>query len=94
VAPSLRPAGLELFEAVPNPFNPETVLHLNVRAADPVRLDVFNLRGERVRRLHDGPMAAGSHAIRFDARGLAAGVYLVEARQAGRSAVQRVCYLP
>lgn len=94
VAPSLRPAGLELFEAVPNPFNPETVLHLNVRAADPVRLDVFNLRGERVRRLHDGPLAAGSHAIRFDARGLAAGVYLVEARQAGRSAVQRVCYLP
>jgi len=94
VEPVARPAGLELLGAVPNPFNPETVLRLSVPGTEAVRLDVFNLRGERVRRLHDGALSPGTHAIRFDARGLAAGLYLVEARQGGRSAVQRVCYLP
>lgn len=94
LAPPSRPAGLEFLAAAPNPFNPETVISLVLPSAAPLRLSVYNLRGELVKRLHDGPASAGRLDLRFDARGLAGGVYLVEARQAGLTQVRRVLYLP
>jgi hypothetical protein len=94
VEPAARPGALRIVSASPNPFNPETVLTLDLPRSAPLTLSVYNLRGERVRRLHDGPAPAGLNRFRLDARGLAGGVYLVEARQAGLQRVERVLYLP
>jgi hypothetical protein len=91
--PAARPAELEL-TAAPNPFNPETTVSLIVSDAAPLTVDVYNLGGQRVRRLFDGPAAAGRLELRFNAAGLAGGVYLLEARQGGSTQVRRVLYLP
>jgi hypothetical protein len=89
-----RPRALAMAPAAPNPFNPETIIRLELPSAAPLQLSVYNLRGELVRRLHNGPVAAGHRQFRFHAGGLAGGVYLVEARQGGHHVVQRVLLLP
>ncbi|MBD3222990.1 hypothetical protein GF314_17310 [bacterium] len=71
----------------PNPANPRTTIRLDLPAAGAarVRVDLYDVRGRRVARLHDGPLrGAGPHALSWDGRddrgrALASGVYLARA---------------
>lgn len=81
---TIRPSGLELLPAAPNPFNPSTRLAFVLPAAGEVRLSVHDLLGRPVALLVDGPLAAGRHEAVFHARNLASGVYV--ARLAAGSA--------
>ena len=75
------PNGFALGHNYPNPFNPATVIPYELAASAHVRLEVFNLLGQRVATLMDGYQAAGAHTAVWtatDAAGqaVAAGVYL------------------
>jgi len=54
----------------PNPFNPETTIsfQLSVFCCPFVQIDVYNIRGQRVRTLLDGSreFGAGSHSVVWD----------------------------
>ena len=81
VGRSALPNGFALGANYPNPFNPATVIPYQLAAAAEVRLEVFNLLGQRVATLVDGYQAAGAHTATWtatDATGQAvsAGVYL------------------
>ena len=83
------PRQLRFLPNVPNPFNPTTVLHLDVAAASAVVVEVFDARGRRVRRLHDGLLSAKRHAFVWDGRDdlgrvVPAGVYWSRAEAPGR----------
>jgi hypothetical protein len=89
VVPALRAA---LNAAVPNPFNPKTEIRFEVPGTAgslvPTRLEVFDVKGRRVRQLHVGPLAPGAHALEWDGvddqgRWVASGVYLAVLRCAG-----------
>ena len=74
------PAHLVLHGAVPNPFNPRTVIRFAVPAEQHVRLDVHGVDGRLVRRLLDGRVGAGLHDVTWDGRDdagreVASGVY-------------------
>ena len=78
---SARPEGFVLGHNYPNPFNPATVIPYELAASAHVRLEVFNLLGQRIAMLMDGYQAAGAHTAVWtatDAAGqaVAAGVYL------------------
>ena len=86
------PMRLDDLAAAPNPFNPRTeiVFRLaNVPAGNtPVTVDLYDTAGRRVRRLWDGPLAAGRHRLTWDGRddagaALASGLYLVRVRWQG-----------
>jgi len=85
-APALRSASLAVH---PTPFNPSPqVVFVLPRAGVDATVEVFNVRGERVRVLHDG--AAASAELRLDWNGrddrgsaVASGVYLVKATTLG-----------
>jgi flagellar hook assembly protein FlgD len=69
----------------PNPFNPETSISYDLKEAAPVRLDIYNLKGQLVRTLVDDNQSAGRYRIVFNARDskgspLASGVYLYRLR--------------
>ncbi len=70
------PHRLALHQNYPNPFNPVTRIAFSLPRAGVVRLCVYDLLGREVMRLADGEMAAGEHAVNFDAAPLASGVYL------------------
>lgn len=65
----------------PNPFNREVHIGFAVPATLPVRLEIFDVAGRRVRRLFDGTIGAGEHSRVWDGRRddgsvLPAGVYV------------------
>lgn len=68
--------------AHPNPFNPRTTLRFELAADGPARIEIFDLRGRRVRTLLDRTLAAGDHAVGWDgtddaSRPLAGGTYVI-----------------
>ncbi|MEL6772311.1 MAG: T9SS type A sorting domain-containing protein [Bacteroidota bacterium] len=67
-----------LSEVYPNPFARQATLDLAVREAQDVRVEVFNMVGQRVATLLDGAMEANvSTPVALDAAGLPGGLYLV-----------------
>lgn len=85
------PAEFALGTAYPNPFNPSTTLSVALPAAAELNVTVYNVQGQQVATLASGQYQAGNHQLVFDARGLASGVYLVQAQTSnGNSAVQKV----
>jgi predicted outer membrane repeat protein len=67
-APTAVPAALRINPAFPNPFNPRTTLRLDLPAAAPTRVAVYDPAGRLVRVLLDEPLARGPHAVTWDGR--------------------------
>jgi len=60
-----EPVGVTLSN-YPNPFNPETVIYFNLPEDGPVKLDIYNTRGQLVVNLINGYMDAGDHGYGWD----------------------------
>ena len=71
-----QPVAFELHQNYPNPFNPSTQIHYSLPEQARVRLDVYNVLGERVTTLVDEQQNPGHHEVTFDAGGFSSGVYL------------------
>jgi len=87
------PDGIVLQAAYPNPFNPTTTLAYELPRAAHVRLAVYDGLGRLVRRVIDGPSAAGRFEAILDAGGLPSGVYLVRLQADGQVANRRIVLL-
>lgn len=72
------PSGFKLEQNYPNPFNPSTVIRYELAENSNVSLKVFDLLGREVATLVEGRETAGRHSVRFDATGLASGMYLYQ----------------
>lgn len=64
----------------PNPFNPNTNFSFYLPSSMPVKLKIYNVLGQVVRVLVDGPMETGNHVVPWDSRNnngeiVASGVY-------------------
>lgn len=60
------PEGFALNQNYPNPFNPTTNISFVLPEAKEVRLEIYNVRGQRVARLLDQAMSAGEHTIEWN----------------------------
>ena len=83
---------------VPNPFNPSTVIPYRLDADGPVRLEIYNLLGQRIRTLVDEVQAAGAYRVRWDARdatgrSVATGIYFTRLHHPGGVQTRRMLYL-
>ena len=72
---SERPDAFVLHQNYPNPFNPTTAVSFQLPVVSDVRLVVYDLLGREVAVLVNEMKAPGSYEVRFDATGLASGVY-------------------
>ena len=91
-------AGYRIEGNSPNPFNPSTTIHFQVKQNGPIRLEIFDVTGARVRLLTEGYMDASRYGVlwngRDDAgRAVESGSYFVRLHADGFSAVHRVLLL-
>lgn len=82
----------------PNPFNPKTNISFDLSKAEQVRVEIFNLKGQRVRTLLDEFKASGNHQVSWngkDERGLAvgSGMYIVRLKSAHNSKSAKILLL-
>jgi len=64
----ILPARFALSRNYPNPFNPETRIEFELATQSNVRLEVYNLLGQKIRTLVNGTRSAGSHKVVWDAK--------------------------
>jgi hypothetical protein len=57
-----------LLHNYPNPFNPSTTISFILSGDMEARLDIYNLRGQKVRSLQNGPLGKGKHTVTWDGR--------------------------
>lgn len=105
--PAVSPAGVSdvpdmvvvygnaLHDAVPNPFNPKTLMSFDLASAGRARLAVYDVAGRRVAVLVDEHRDAGRHEVPWDGtdnqgRTSAAGVYFYRLDAEGISATKRM----
>ncbi len=70
------PQKFSLSQNYPNPFNPSTVIKYGLPTASNVKLEVFNMLGQRVAVLVNARQEAGYHQAVFDNADVSSGVYL------------------
>ena len=84
--------GLSIF---PNPLRTSAIVSFHVKEHTRVRVDVYDILGRAVRKLADGVLPPGRHAIRWDGldgrgRRVAAGVYFIRGKCSGSGKIQRL----
>jgi len=90
---STPPSAFALDQNHPNPFNPITEISFSLPRATSIRLGIYNLQGARVAELLAGELPAGQHAVTWDARDAASGVYFYRLDAPGFSATRRMVLL-
>jgi hypothetical protein len=69
------PATYSLAQNYPNPFNPTTEIGFSLPEATFIKLEVFNIMGQKVATLAHGMVEAGEHVVQWDGSEGASGVY-------------------
>ena len=72
----------------PNPFRTTTTLQYDLPAAGNCRVSIYDVKGRRVRVLHDGPAPVGTNRVDWNGRDdrgarVAAGVYFARVATPG-----------
>jgi photosystem II stability/assembly factor-like uncharacterized protein len=79
------PVEYKLFQNYPNPFNPSTTIEFFIPKNDNVRIDIFNINGEKINTLIDQQMEAGNHSIVWKGENtsgekISSGIYFINMR--------------
>jgi hypothetical protein len=87
---AIAPGGPSLAVS-PNPLRGAGTLRFDLRSASGVRLELFDVRGRRVRTLVDGArLPAGRHAVTLSSDDLLPGVYFARWEGGGERAGAKV----
>ena len=70
------PGDYVLEQNYPNPFNPLTTIRYELPDDEFVKIEVFNMLGERVAVLVNDEVSAGTHTVTFEADNLSSGLYV------------------
>lgn len=92
------PERFSLAQNYPNPFNSGTLISFQLSASDHIDLSLFNLAGQRVMQLAEGPRAAGIYNLNWDGRDhlgreMASGTYFYRLRTGEGVDVRRLLLL-
>ncbi|HQO18283.1 MAG TPA: choice-of-anchor J domain-containing protein [Candidatus Cloacimonas sp.] len=79
----------------PNPFNPETTIRFSTAAKGPVTIDIYNIKGQLVRKLLNTTLEAGNHNIVFDGKDengkfIASGMYFYKMQTGKFSSIRKM----
>jgi hypothetical protein len=91
----LSPGSFRLLGNYPNPFNPETVIPIQISTPGYVSLQIYNISGQMVRHLVNEELGRGYYSVLWDGRdesgrSMSSGAYVARLTSNGRIATQRM----
>jgi hypothetical protein len=91
-------AKLNLKQNYPNPFNPETTIEFALENTTNVKLEVYNLKGQKIATLVDENLASGQHSIVWQGKddhnnSVGCGVYFYKLTTANGTATRKMLLL-
>ncbi|MCD4651333.1 MAG: T9SS type A sorting domain-containing protein, partial [Candidatus Cloacimonetes bacterium] len=94
----VSPAITEFTSIYPNPFNPETSICFSLDNQQNVTLDVYNIRGRKVKTLISAKLEAGEHQIIWNGENTigqkaASGLYLFALKTSAKTLVRKAVML-
>jgi len=94
IQPIELPNVIALKDNYPNPFNPSTIITVEIpQGGEYVSLEVFDLLGRPVRTIYNGRLIAGTHRFTFDASGLSSGTYIYKLKSDGSYIIKKMTLL-
>ena len=75
------PSSFELFQNYPNPFNPQTTIKYQIVKYVTVKLEIYNILGQRVKIIVNEKQSSGIYTVQWDGkdklgRDVSSGIYL------------------
>ncbi|GBD87989.1 flagellar basal body rod modification protein [bacterium BMS3Abin03] len=88
----------ELEQNYPNPFNPTTTIEYNLNSSENVQLNIFDIKGERIKTLVNDFQPAGNYKVQWNgtnSRGskLSSGVYFYSIKTGGSVSTKKMILL-
>ncbi len=83
----------DLLNCYPNPFNVSTTISYTLERGSDVRLEVYNVMGQRISMLVNQYQASGEHNIIWDASEEASGLYFYRLTAEGKRTTRRMVLL-
>ncbi len=87
------PTEFEVAQNYPNPFNPTTTISYSIPERSNVKIDVFNMLGQRVIGLLEKEHLPGKYKIEFDASNLSSGTYIYRVSSSKQSEIRKMMIL-
>ncbi|MCP4633653.1 MAG: T9SS type A sorting domain-containing protein [candidate division Zixibacteria bacterium] len=87
------PSVFQLNQNFPNPFNASTVISFELKEAVELKLDIFNVLGEKMATLAEGNFRRGEHTVSWDASKYASGIYFYKLSAGEISETKRMVML-
>lgn len=88
--PNGVPASYALAQNFPNPFNPSTSISFSLPASVNVKLEVYNMIGQKVATLVEGKLASGDHTVNWNAQDVPSGIYFYKLEAADFSQTRKL----
>jgi hypothetical protein len=66
----------ELRQNYPNPFNPNTTINYSIPEASNVKIELYDILGNKIQLLVNEYKSAGKHSVEFNGSQLSSGIYL------------------
>lgn len=85
----------QLLQNYPNPFNPETNISFNVRENGNVNIDIYNLKGQKVKSLVNDRYTSGKYSVVWNGKNdnnkqVSSGIYLYKMRNGKFSSTKKM----
>ncbi len=84
------PEHYALMQNYPNPFNPETMIRFYLPEHNNIELDIYNVKGEKIKTIFSGYLQSGYQSIKWNGTGdsglpLSSGIYIISLKYNNKS---------
>jgi TolB protein len=92
------PVDMTLYQNYPNPFNPSTTIRYELQRGSAVKLEVYNVLGNKVKVLVNEMQLSGIHSVVWDGsdhsgQKVASGIYFIRLSQEGKYQMKKALFL-
>jgi len=77
-SPDLLPQTHTLYQNYPNPFNPVTTIKFDIPQQSEVKINIYNMLGQKMQEINRGTLAAGTHEYQWNAVNFSSGIYFYQ----------------